>query len=89
VRQSKQLQEAVAKTLEKFGHIDFVICGEFKIKLGDNDMTTKPDIQVLQETSLLLSRVCQRMHLGRCLRLTRYAIVEVSSFHPDELLRYA
>lgn len=28
VRQPKALQDAVAKTIEKFGRIDFVICGE-------------------------------------------------------------
>jgi hypothetical protein len=28
VRDPKTLQEAVAKTIEKFGRIDFVICGE-------------------------------------------------------------
>lgn len=27
VRNPKQLQDAVAKTIEKFGRIDFVICG--------------------------------------------------------------
>ena len=27
VRQPKALQEAVAKTIEQFGRIDFVICG--------------------------------------------------------------
>jgi peroxisomal 2,4-dienoyl-CoA reductase len=27
VRQPHQLKEAVAKTIEKFGRIDFVICG--------------------------------------------------------------
>jgi peroxisomal 2,4-dienoyl-CoA reductase len=29
VRQSKTLQEAVAKTIETFGRIDFVICGNY------------------------------------------------------------
>ena len=27
VRQPKAIQEAVAKAIERFGHIDFVICG--------------------------------------------------------------
>jgi Enoyl-(Acyl carrier protein) reductase len=30
VREPKQLQDAVAKTIEKFGRIDFVICGMFQ-----------------------------------------------------------
>jgi NADP-dependent 3-hydroxy acid dehydrogenase YdfG len=29
VRQSKTLQEAAAKTIETFGRIDFVICGNY------------------------------------------------------------
>lgn len=29
VRNPKQLQDAVAKTVEKFGRIDFVICGKY------------------------------------------------------------
>lgn len=28
VRQPKAIQDAVSKTIEKFGRIDFVICGE-------------------------------------------------------------
>ena len=31
VRQPKTIQDAVAKTIEKFGHIDFVICGNFAL----------------------------------------------------------
>ena len=31
VRQPKTLQEAVTKTIEKFGRIDFVICGMYLI----------------------------------------------------------
>ena len=30
VRNPKQLQDAVAKTIEKYGRIDFVICGVYK-----------------------------------------------------------
>lgn len=30
VREPKQLQDAVAITIEKFGRIDFVICGMFR-----------------------------------------------------------
>ena len=30
VRKPDELKEAVRKTIEKFGRIDFVICGEFK-----------------------------------------------------------
>lgn len=31
VRQPKTLHDAVAKTIEKFGHIDFVICGTYPL----------------------------------------------------------
>ena len=31
VRNPKQIQDAVAKTIEKFGRIDFVICGTFQV----------------------------------------------------------
>ena len=31
VRNPKQIQDAVAKTIEKFGRIDFVICGTVQV----------------------------------------------------------
>ena len=31
VRQPKQVQDAVAKTIAKFGRLDFVICGKFML----------------------------------------------------------
>ena len=33
VRQPATLKEAVAKTIAKFGHIDYVICGKYHILL--------------------------------------------------------
>lgn len=36
VRQPATLQEAVAKTIEKFGRIDFVICGELRHPPGSS-----------------------------------------------------
>ena len=63
VRQPKALQDAVAKTIEKFGRIDFVICGTSTLARPPRRRLISHGTyqQVPLETSWLLSQACPKM----------------------------
>lgn len=86
VRNPKQLQDAVAKTVEKYGRIDFVICGPYSVPpaaarfvLSKTSRTNCPSaaLQVPLGTSSRRSPTCPRTASGRSWRLTRCALVPV------------
>lgn len=76
VRQPATLKEAVAKTIAKFGHIDYVICGKYSYFINCNiptkDLSTLKTFsyQVLLEISWHLSLECQRTLSKRYWKLT-------------------
>lgn len=59
VRQPKQLQEAVRKTIERFGRIDYVICG--KCSLASEQRLNHSDM--LHESKCRRSRELSRAYL--------------------------
>lgn len=66
VRQPKALQDAAAKTIEKFGRIDFVICGTYPLARPPRQrlISHEPCQQVPLEISWLLSQACPRTDSG-------------------------
>ena len=63
VRQPKMLQDAVKKTIEAFGRIDFVICGAHALQVLCNALSS-PGRQVPLVTSWLRFLACRRTLFG-------------------------
>ena len=66
VREPAQLQDAVAKTIARFGRIDFVICGTSTLARPPRRRLISHGTyqQVPLETSWLLSQACPKMVSG-------------------------
>lgn len=63
VRRPEQLKEAVAKTIEKFGRIDFVICGMVLGLTFFDELLVNRREQVRRVTSSRLLMECRRTRL--------------------------